>query len=203
MDQPNFERAKQYALAQLEQELHPALLYHSLEHTRDSVVPAVERLAAWEGIDDASRLLLETAAWYHDIGFVKQPTDHEVMSVRIAAEVLPCFGYTLPQIASISGMIMATKLPQSPHTPLEAVLADADLDVLGHDTFLKRSGDLRAERAAFGMAMTDEQWYREQLEFLRAHRYWTAAARAIRDAGKQRNIEALAGLLVHAQVSKR
>ena len=46
MDQPDFKRARQYALERLERELPPTLIYHSLAHTRDDVVPAAERLAA-------------------------------------------------------------------------------------------------------------------------------------------------------------
>jgi uncharacterized protein len=46
MHQPDFERAKQYALERLEQDLSPALTYHCLTHTRDDVMPAAERLAA-------------------------------------------------------------------------------------------------------------------------------------------------------------
>lgn len=40
MGQPDFEQAVQYALGRLERELSLKLCYHSLEHTRDDVVPA-------------------------------------------------------------------------------------------------------------------------------------------------------------------
>ena len=46
MNPPDFQRAKQSALERLEQELPATLIYHCLAHTRDDVVPAVERLAA-------------------------------------------------------------------------------------------------------------------------------------------------------------
>ena len=75
MNQPDFERAKEYALKRLEKELPPDLLYHNLEHTRDIVVPAVERLAAMEGIEGEALLLLRTAAYYHDLGFVEHRLD--------------------------------------------------------------------------------------------------------------------------------
>jgi uncharacterized protein len=195
MDQPDFKRARQYALGRLERELPPMLCYHSLAHTRDDVVPAAERLAALEGVDGEALLLLRTAAFYHDLGHVEQYLNHEAIGIRIAAQVLPHFGYSAAHIQVISGLIMATKLPQSPRTLLEEIMADADLDVLGRDDFFTRNQDLRAERAALGVPTTDEEWYSGQLEFIQSHRYFTAAARTLRDAKKQQNIEEMIKLL--------
>jgi uncharacterized protein len=93
-------------------------------------------------------------------------------------------------------MIMATRLPQTPHTLLECILADADLDVCGRDDFLVLNRCLRAELAASGSASSDHEWYSSQLSFLRAHHYWTAAARASRDEVKHTNIAALERLLL-------
>jgi len=199
MDQPDFERARQYALERLERELPPMLCYHSLAHTRDDVVPAAERLAALEEVEGEALLLLRTAAFYHDLGHVEQYTDHEAIGVRIAAEVLPHFGYSTAHIQVVRGIIIATKLPQSPRALLEEIMADADLDVLGRDDFLARNQDLRAERVALGMLTTDEEWYSGQLEFIQTHRYFTAAARTLRDARKQQNIEEMVKLLEKCQ----
>jgi uncharacterized protein len=96
-------------------------------------------------------------------------------------------------------MIMATRLPQTPHTLLERILADADLDVCGRDDFLVLNHCLRAELAALGSASSDREWFSGQLSFLRAHQYWTAAARASRDQGKHMNIAALERLLLAAE----
>lgn len=203
MDQPDFERARQYALERLERELPPTLFYHSLAHTRDDVVPAAERLATMEGVDGEALLLLRTAAFYHDLGHVEQYTNHEAIGIRIAVEVLPRFGYSAAHIQVISGIIMATKLPQSPRALLEEIMADADLDILGRDDFLARNQDLRTERAALGLPTTDEEWYSSQLEFIQTHRYFTAAARTLRDAKKQQNIEEMIKLLEKCRAQGR
>ncbi len=113
--------------------------------------------------------------------------------------MLPGFGYRHEQIEMIADMIMATKLPQSPHTLLEAILADADLDILGREDFLHWSQALRAELAVYGTPMTDAEWYSYQLRFLQDHRYFTTAARALRDAGKQHNVEVVTRLLAQCQ----
>lgn len=52
MDQPDFDTAKEFALQLLETRLSPQLIYHSVEHTRDGVVPTAQKLAEMEGISD-------------------------------------------------------------------------------------------------------------------------------------------------------
>jgi hypothetical protein len=74
-------------------------------------------------------------------------------------------------------------------------MADADLDVLGRNTFFKRSQDLRDERAALGVSISDEAWYQSQLEFLQTHHYFTRAAHQLRDETKDKNIAELTRLL--------
>jgi len=192
---PDFERAKQYALTRLANELSPNLLYHSLWHTRDDVLPAAERLAALEGVTGEDLLLLRTAACFHDIGCIVQRPDHEAIGARMAAEALPAFGYTPERLRVIEGLIMATKLPQTPHTRLEEIMADADLDALGREDFFTRNAALRAEWLAQGQPMTDEAWHSNQLNFLWGHHYFTFAARQLRDAQKQKNMAALIELL--------
>ncbi|MCE7858874.1 MAG: HD domain-containing protein [Chloroflexi bacterium CFX2] len=135
MDTPRFEEAWAYALHRLENGLSPKLLYHSVSHTRDDVVPGVSRLAAMEGIEGIELSLLITAAWFHDLGFVKQPQYHELISVRIATEVLPDYGFAYDQVETVKWAILATALPQKPQNLLEAILTDADLDVLGREDY--------------------------------------------------------------------
>lgn len=197
--QPDFASARAYALARLEHELSPVLCYHSVTHTRDDVVVAVERLAGQEGVTGEALLLLLTAAYFHDLGFVEQREQHEAIGARMAVEALPRFGYQPDQIALIKGMILATHLPQAPHTTLECILADADLDVCGRDDFLELNRCLRAELAAEGSSASDREWYSGQIRFLRSHRYWTAAARATRDQVKRANISALERLLAASE----
>ena len=199
MHQPDFEAARQYALDRLQRELSLLVTYHSLAHTVDEVAPAANHLAALEGVTGEDLLLLRTAALYHDVGFVEQHHDHEAGSARIAAAVLPGFGYTPAQIQAIVGMILATQLPQAPHTLLEQITADADLGILGRSNYLPRNAALRAELAAFGLIMTDTQWYGNQLKFIRDHRYFTASARQLCDAQQQINVAAMAALLAQSQ----
>jgi uncharacterized protein len=194
--------ARAYALDRLTNELAPIWVYHSLAHTRDDVLPAAEHLAMLEGVGDEATLLLRTAACYHDLGFVEQRNQHEIIGVRMAAAALPAFGYSPSQITLVEGMILATQLPQSPRTPLEQLLADADLDVLGRTNFLARNHDLRAELASCGVQFSDVAWYTGQISFLQSHHYWTAAMRELRDRQKQQNIMTLQALLIEAAANE-
>jgi len=202
MRQSNFEHAKAYALQRLERELPAALTYHSLAHTRDDVAPATLWLAAIAGVSGEQRMLLHTAAYYHDIGFVLQRADHEMIGARIAAETLPRFGYSPAQIEIIHGMIMATRLPQSPRNLLEQLMADADLDALGRTDFITRNQALRDELAAYGAHWDDLGWCREQLYFLEAHHYWTDAAQQVRGEQKRRNVELIVEMIERCRLQR-
>lgn len=191
MTKPDFEGAIIYILRRLENELSPALTYHSLFHTRDDVIPATRRIGELIGLSGQDIQLLEVAAAYHDGGFLIQYREHEMAGVSIAQKVLPQFGFSEEMSRTISGMIMATRLPQSPKTLMEEILADADLDSLGRYDFFERGSKLREERTLRGEHITDVAWYDEQVRFLRGHRYFTQAARTLRDEGKKQHLEAL------------
>lgn len=192
MNEPDFEAAKLYAFRRLQNDLAPELYYHDLAHTCDDVLPAAMKFARLSGIEGFDAQLLAVAAAFHDIGFVVQRDEHERAGCKIAAQVLPNFGFSPAQIQSIVGMIMATRLPQTPHNLLEEIMADADLDILGRiEDFFTRNHKLRAELAAYGEPSTLEEWYQGQINFLQSHTYFTKAARSVRKAGKQYNIARL------------
>jgi uncharacterized protein len=148
-------------------------------------------LAGMEGVQGDALSLLLTAAWFHDLGFVEQPRYHELISARIAVQVLPGFGYTNKQVEIVRWAILATAIPQYPQSLLERILTDADLDVLGRDDFMLTNDNLRRELALFGQEFSDLDWYSRQLQFLEAHTYFTDSARALRDTGQLKNIRML------------
>jgi uncharacterized protein len=198
---PDFESAGRYALQRLESELDPALCFHNIAHTRDSVLPAAERLAALECIQPEQLLLLRTAACFHDLGYLEQYFDNEQNGVVMAREMLPGFGYSPAQVQTISGLILATRLPQSPTSALEEILADADLDSLGRNDFWELSEALRREQAAFSSPVSDGEWVANQVKFLQSHRYFTKSARMLREGKKQEHLTELLKQLKELQPS--
>jgi uncharacterized protein len=186
--EPDYAGAVQYALDRAQAGLAARLTYHNVSHTRDDVLPAVRRLAALSGLDRPDTGLLEVAAAYHDLGYVVFYAEHEQAGIDVMLPVLPGFGFSGDQIRIIERLILATEVPQCPQTLLEAIMADADLDALGREDFLEHSLALQAERAAMGAPLADADWYREQVFFLRSHRYFTEAARSLRVEGQRRNL---------------
>lgn len=188
MNEPNIEAAIAYALQRLAAELPPELTYHSLAHTRDEVLPAATRLGQLAGLRARDANLLRVGAAFHDLGFTERTDDHEICSARIAAQVLPAFEFSARAIEEVMALVMATRMPQSPRTLLERLLCDADLSGLATETFFRRSEDLLQELRALGEMISAEEWWREQVKFLKGHHYWTEYAEDVGAAGKAQNL---------------
>jgi predicted metal-dependent HD superfamily phosphohydrolase len=159
-------------------------------------MPAAERLARLSSIQGEDLILLNVAAAYHDIGYLYTEINHEIAGIQIVEESLPGFGFSPAQVNRVGNMILATRLPQSPHTLIEAILADADLDVLGREDFFERSEMLRQEYAALGRFIPVKEWAESQLRFISQHIYFTEAAIDLRQAPKLANIAALEARLL-------
>ncbi|RYY24746.1 MAG: HD domain-containing protein [Sphingobacteriaceae bacterium] len=179
-----FENAEKFILKKLDDGLPPQLFYHSLAHVEDVVV-AVQTIASSENITEQETQLLLTAALFHDAGFLYGPKDHEEESCRIAQKYLPDFDFKPDEISQICGMIMATKIPQSPKNHLEEILADADLDYLGRDDFFEIGDKLYRELSIFGILNSEDEWNRLQVRFLESHHYFTKTAIRLRQAKKE------------------
>jgi predicted metal-dependent HD superfamily phosphohydrolase len=192
---PDYAGAIAYAIGRLRTELPAELRYHDVAHTERDVMPAAVRLGQLSRLTEHDLRLLEVAAAYHEIGQIRTGRDHERIGVEIATTVLPGFRFTAEDIQRIAGMIMATRLPQSPTNGEQALMADADLDSLGREDFLRSSEALWRERRAQGDDIPWSRWLQSQLQFLKSHRYFTRTAQQLRDAGKARNIELLERLI--------
>ena len=184
----NFEGAREFIRQKLSGELSPKLSYHSLAHILD-VSDIAEKLAELEGIQGEELTLLLTAVWFHDSGFLVGANEHEKVSCRIAREHLPSFGYSAQQIERIEGIIMATRIPQTPHNLLEEIICDADLDYLGRDDFWTTGHKLFTELNSNGTILNENDWNKRQVAFLEKHHYFTQSAIRLRKASKDQNLE--------------
>jgi uncharacterized protein len=185
----NFLSAKIFIIKELDR-LSPALTYHGKHHTLD-VFAVAERLCAAEKVSEKETIIVLTAALLHDIGFLRHYTDHEEHGCRIAEEWLPKFGYTEGSIKEIRGLIGATKIPQSPKTPLEEILCDADLDYLGRDDFYSIGTTLFQEMKTLKMVETEAEWHAMQVSFLQNHHYFTATSRKERTPIQEKHLAEL------------
>ena len=185
----NFSAAKIFILNELDR-LSPALTYHGKHHTLD-VVAVAERLCAVEKVSKRDTTIVLTAAFLHDIGFLRHYGDHEEHSCRIAEEWLPQFNYTEGSIKKICGLIRATKIPQSPQTRLEEILCDADLDYLGRADFYSIAKTLFQEMKTLQLIDTEDNWNAMQMRFLENHHYFTATNRRERAAIQEEHLQEL------------
>ena len=169
----NYHAAKAFILNKLDKELSTDLTYHGLHHTLD-VLRCTDELCYYEKVSPYHRLLLKTAALFHDSGFTISNVEHEKQGCKIVRKYLPDYDYSPREIELICGMIMATKIPQRPKNYLEAIICDADLDYLGRDDFYEIGQSLFEELKAYDVLHTEEAWNRLQVNFLEQHQFFTA-----------------------------
>jgi HD superfamily phosphodiesterase len=185
----NFEKARDFIIKKLADELSPDLTYHSIDHTLD-VLQAASNLASLEKLNGHDHTLLKTAALFHDSGMLKTYIGHEEASVEIVKEYLPDYGYQQDEIDIVCKMIITTKLPQSATTFLEKILCDADLDYLGREDFFMIAHQLQYEWNILQIRPTTlREWYDLQIKFLEDHEFFTVSAQKLRNEKKADNLK--------------
>ncbi len=101
------------------------------------------------------------------------------------------YGFGKKQIEVVKGLIMATKVPQSPKTELEKILCDCDLDYLGRKDFYEIGNLLFKELKFYSIVKTKAQWDQIQISFLEKHHFHTEFAIKYRQPHKEKRIEEL------------
>jgi uncharacterized protein len=193
--EPQFHAVYEYVVRRLRLDLPSNLFYHGPHHTLDDVLPAARRLCDLLNVTGNDKLMIETAALYHDTGYIEAYAGNESVAARIASETLPGFGFSPEQVDTIGALILATQMPQQPQTPLQQIMCDADLDSLGREDFYVISFSLHRELTAQGGSIPLRAWFERQVDFLQSHAYFTEAARQLREANKQARIQEIKQLL--------
>jgi len=178
---PEYKDAEAAIRLKLEKELPGDLTYHGFHHTED-VLKAGLLIAKTEGISKKETQLLRVAILFHDSGFIHTYKGHEDMGCRIAREFLPKYHFNKAEIDLICGMIMATKIPQTPDTILERIICDADLQIA--DT-------LYTEIKLYINPLSAEEWNNLQISFLEAHEYFTKFSKSNRSPAKLEYLQRL------------
>ena len=156
--------------------------YHSIHHIRD-VVEQSERIAKKEKINKEDIADLKLAAWLHDVGYIWEPARHEARGAEYATVVLNAMDFPAQKINRITGMIMATKIPQSPKNLLEQIICDADLDYIGREDY-KANSTLLLEELRLKKDISEIEWLKIQDQFLTKHVYFTTTANSTRNTLK-------------------
>ena len=191
---PDYIGAELYILEKLDSGLPKDLFYHGLHHTRD-VYGAALLIAKSEKVSAEDINLLKIATMFHDAGFMSHYKNHEEAGCKLARKMLPKYGFDSKQITVIEGMIMATKIPQTPKTQLERIICDADLDYLGRDDFKDIAKTLFDELKVYMNVKDEKIWNNIQLNFLKNHKYHTEYCRKRREAKKQKHLKEIIKLV--------
>jgi len=183
----DLKKAKHHVLRALETGLPDYLCYHDLGHTL-SVHKIACMLADEFHLGNDDRVLLETAALYHDCGFITTYREHEEAGCEVVRNVLPGFGFSGEQIEAICLIILATKVPQKPTNFLSELLCDADLHYLGGTEYDYIAGNLYKEFQIQKIVQDEISWYKMQIGFLESHKFFNPYSVEHCEPGKQRNL---------------
>lgn len=189
-----YEQTKQFILGKLSTGLPETLTYHSYHHVLD-VLQAAEMLCEKEKVPAEDVELVKVAALFHDSGFLLNAVNHEQIGCDMAKKLLPEFGYNDSEIATICGMILATKFPQKPLNRLEEILCDADLDYLGRPDFFSIGNMLFEELKMSGNISTMREWNQLQVTFLLTHKYFTRSSKELREFQKEVHLQQIKNML--------
>jgi adenylate cyclase len=163
-------------LTRLPESIH----FHRVENAR-KVYDQSFLLCRSEGIEQEGRLLVRTAALMLFTGLTQEYQNFENRSAVICREILPDFSYSESQIDQICNLILATKQPFHPNTPLEKILIDARMDFIGRPDYTKQIKFLFKELKETGSKINGQQFKKQQQELLFDFEYYTEAAQRMRE----------------------
>ncbi len=190
-----FAEVRDFVLKKLKKELKPSLYYHNYQHTID-VCESVDRLAELEGIEGKELVLLQTAALFHDTGFLWRYENNEELACEFAQNKLGEYDYSKQDKDHICRMIMATEIPQKPDDIMAMILCDADLDYIGRGDFFITALRLHREWSEnSNRRITFKDWYLKQQSFIKQHEFFTKAAKKLRNKTKAHNLTQVKELL--------
>ncbi len=179
----DFKGAKKYIIERLETELSPNLYYHGIHHTMDVYEVSI-KIAELEDVPQEEKLIINTAALYHDAGFIFRYEHNEELAVKMIEEVLPKFGYNEKQIKTIGDVILTTRIKARPISLLEKIMSDADYDYLGRSDVGEIAQTLHKELGEYGFHLSEEDWNGLQIKFLKKHEYHTPSSLQLRRPSK-------------------
>ena len=163
-------------------------VYHDLSHTKD-VVWGVCRIGEAYHLGKEDMMVLQIAAWFHDLGYDKGPENHELRGAKLADAFLHENQFLLDRCKDIKNCILATKFPQKPEGLLQQIICDSDLSHLGEKSYWLKSSLVRHEMVITqNLVMTELEWVEFELNFMISHRYHTNVARELFERRKFKHI---------------
>jgi hypothetical protein len=164
------------------------MVYHNLNHTRE-VVNAAEKIGQYANLSEEEMEILMLAAWFHDAGFRYNYDLHEEKSAELAEKFLKEHNYPSDKTEKVISSIMSTKIDQTPISLIEKVLNDADFIHLSKKSYFDRLLLLKSELERIkNQKIEDAEWYEQNLQFLRTHRYHTEYGKTVLGPKVEKNV---------------
>lgn len=168
--------------------LPESMVYHNLNHTRE-VVKAASKIGTYANLSKEEMEILIISAWFHDTGFIQVYEDHEEKSVEIAVAFLKENDIPQEKIEKIVSTILSTRIEQKPKSLIENVLHDADFIHLTKKSYFDKLLLLKSElERTKKKPISDAEWYEENLEFLRNHKYYTEYGKTVLSPKVEKNV---------------
>jgi predicted metal-dependent HD superfamily phosphohydrolase len=194
-DQELLDKVKKYAIEQFEARSSPCLCFHNLAHTC-TVVKTAKKIAEHGKLHKKDILLLEIAAWFHDLGYLVNPKDYKEQSAKLARIFLEHEKTPEQMIKRVTDLVMATRLNKQPSGSLEEIIYDADLSYLSKPSFAAKNELLRKETECLTETEIPlDVWYRKTETLMEAHIYYTDYGRTLFAPKKDKNLDVLRELL--------
>lgn len=170
----------------LTEELPLTRHFHGLAHTRRMVRVAGELCRA-EGMDDAGRRTVETAALLLDTGFREATSEPLGKSALMANLLLPVQGYALAEVDAVRSLIeLAAEAGAAPSTPEQQVLLDVRNEFAGAQDADDQFQLLYREALEDGLFADRAGFLRHWIPRLKQMDYHTDAAKETFAANKMR-----------------
>ena len=183
--------SKNYCESLIKQNICNDLPFHNWQHTLD-VYQNARKLGKLENLNYEDMLVVSIAAYFHDIGQINGPSDHENRSASCAKKFLQSLDVRQDIIEEVGRTIKATLLSAKPENRLQKILRDADLAHLGQSSFPLKNEMLREEWNILGLLhCNDLEWVNLNIEFLTTHHYFTQSAKQLFSANKNANVKYL------------
>lgn len=188
-------KASEYVIQTLENQLSEKVVYHNLSHTLE-VVESVELMGKRSGLGPEEMEELLLAAWFHDIGYMKDYYQHELRSAEHCSRILTKWNYPSDKTNNIAKLILATQLPHNPSNLHEGIVCDADICYIGKKEFYSRSQILRKEwELVLNQKYTEREWITTNITFLLENQFHTEAAKHFFDVQRMENVNELRQIL--------
>ena len=150
------------------------LFFHDYQHTVE-VVQTIRTIHQALKIEPPKALLLEIAAWFHDVGYLYTYHQHEAKSIALAKAFLTSQKVAIEDIDFVCTCIATTELALVPTTLYQALLKDADLAFGVTNHFFDRGPLLRKEwEVQLDKYYTEEEWQKLQYNFISNVEFFSA-----------------------------